>query len=91
MFKQELTNAEIIRNRHCFSCFNWSYLCYPPKIVDPESINPFISSLIDPFHSRFENNNNNNANQKSWFSGLIRRKSKSCDNKDECDWDNISI
>lgn len=91
MFKQELTNAEIIRNRHCFSCFNWTYLCYPPKIIDPESINPFISSLIDPFHSRFENNNNNNVNQKSWFSGLTRRKSKSCDNKDEGDWDNISI
>jgi len=40
MFQQEMKNAEIKKN-------TWFY--YDKKLVDPESLNPFISNLMDPF------------------------------------------
>ena len=40
MFQQEMKNAEIKKN-------TWFY--YDKKIVDPESLNPFIDNLMDPF------------------------------------------
>jgi hypothetical protein len=42
MFKQEIENAYIIKNRW------FPYFCYP-KLIDPESMNPFISNLMRPF------------------------------------------
>ena len=40
MFQEEMKNAEIKKN-------TWFY--YDKKLVDPESLNPFISNLMDPF------------------------------------------
>jgi hypothetical protein len=42
MFKQEIENAYIIKNRW------FPYFCYP-KLINPESMNPFISNLMRPF------------------------------------------
>lgn len=40
MFHEEIKNAEIKKN-------TWFY--YDKKLVDPESLNPFIDNLMDPF------------------------------------------
>jgi len=40
MFEVEMKNAEIIKN-------TWFY--YNKKLLDPQSLNPFIDNLIDPF------------------------------------------
>ena len=40
MFEVEMKNAEIIKN-------TWFY--YNKKMIDPQSLNPFIDNLIDPF------------------------------------------
>jgi hypothetical protein len=53
MFRQEISNAEKLRNRWWFQkVFSWfcsrnSYCS--DGIIDPENINPFIANLIDPF------------------------------------------
>ena len=73
MFRQEIKNAEIIKQRSWgFGCRkaklvdyknykkkkpNWfqKYLCcYPQPLLDPEKINPFLDSLIDPFKEKEE-------------------------------------
>lgn len=81
MFKQELTNAEIKRERcivlKFLSFFNVSYLWKKhPKEINPEKINDFVEQLVDPFqHNEHRNqihhannNNNNNNNKSSWWS-----------------------
>lgn len=47
MFHEEIKNAEIKKN-------TWFY--YDKKLVDPESLNPFIDNLMDPF--KYTGNNN---------------------------------
>ena len=97
MFRQEIKNAEIVKQR----C--WWFTCRRPKLVssknykkdrigvlrkvfccerehllDPEKINPFLDSLIDPFKDKEETvcNSKNHleslwfeANQEEWVDG----------------------
>ena len=44
MFNQEMTNAEILKNR-CISSF---FIKYKP-LNNPQTLNPFITKLMDPF------------------------------------------
>ena len=73
MFRQEIKNAEIIKQR-CWSCgcrkpklvdykvyknkkvncFDKYFCCYAEPLLDPEKINPFLDSLIDPFKEKEE-------------------------------------
>lgn len=48
MFEEEMKNAEVIKN-------TWFY--YNKKLLDPQSLNPFINNLIDPF--KYTGNINN--------------------------------
>lgn len=41
MFDQEIHNAEVINN---------NYFCNKSKILNPRTLNPFISELMDPFN-----------------------------------------
>jgi hypothetical protein len=50
MFQAEMNNAEIKKN-------TWFY--YDKKIVDPQSLNPFIDNLMDPF--KYTGNTNNST------------------------------
>jgi len=73
MFRQEIKNAEIIKQRlwgfGCrrprlvdysvyknkkVSCFDKYLCCYTEPLLDPERINPFLDSLIDPFKEKEE-------------------------------------
>ena len=47
MFHQEITNAEVMKNRWFYSGF-----FHYDKLTSPTEINPFISNLMDPFKSR---------------------------------------
>ena len=49
MFYQEIENAEKLKKRWCFS-----WCCYYQKLQPPQTINPFIETLMDPFKDRFE-------------------------------------
>lgn len=107
MFKQELTNAEIKREK-CFllkflSFFNISYLWKKhPKQINPEKINEFVEQLIDPFqHNEHKNKvyHSNNNNNKSCWSCFYNNKNHNHEhirNTNSFDindeqWDNISI
>jgi hypothetical protein len=73
MFRQEIKNAEIIKQRcwNCgcrkpklvdykvyknkkVNCFDKYFCCYAEPLLDPEKINPFLDSLIDPFKEKEE-------------------------------------
>ena len=73
MFRQEIKNAEIIKQRFwgcgCrrlklvdykvyknkkVGCFDKYLCCYTEPLLDPEKINPFLDSLIDPFKEKEE-------------------------------------
>ena len=45
MFNQEISNAEVLRNRWFWGCL-YKY----DKLPDPLSLNTFIAELMDPFH-----------------------------------------
>lgn len=47
MFHQEISNAEIIKNRWFYNGF-----IHYDKLVSPTEINPFIADLMDPFKNR---------------------------------------
>tara|TARA_B100000902_G_scaffold276920_1_gene262701 strand:- start:693 stop:2315 length:1623 start_codon:yes stop_codon:yes gene_type:complete len=57
MFRQEISNAEKLRNRWCMQkCISWCAgngweggVGQHRKLIDPENMNPFIANLIDPF------------------------------------------
>ena len=48
MFHKEIENAEIIRKRMCWKIFYW----FTP-LENPETLNPFIDNLMDPFKHSF--------------------------------------
>jgi len=73
MFRQEIKNAEIVKQRFWgFGCRNPKlvdykvyknkkinccekyFCCYTEPLLDPEKINPFLDSLIDPFKEKEE-------------------------------------
>ena len=73
MFRQEIKNAEIVKQRFwgfgCrnpklvdykvyknkkINCFEKYFCCYTEPLLDPEKINPFLDSLIDPFKEKEE-------------------------------------
>jgi hypothetical protein len=45
MFNQEISNAEVLRNR-----WFWGFIYTYDKLPDPLSLNTFIAELMDPFH-----------------------------------------
>jgi len=45
MFNQEISNAEVLRNRWFWGCL-YKY----DKLLDPLALNTFIAELMDPFH-----------------------------------------
>lgn len=45
MFNQEISNAEVLRNR-----WFWSFFYTYDKLPDPMGLNGFVSGLMDPFH-----------------------------------------
>jgi hypothetical protein len=53
MFHKEIENAEIIKMRKFWN----NILCYKP-LENPLELNPFISTLMDPFKSMDILNNN---------------------------------
>jgi hypothetical protein len=102
MFKQELINAEIKRER-CFfhrllSFFNISYLWKKhPKEINPEKINDFVAQLIDPFQHK-DTQNTHNHNSTSLFGCFKNNNSQSHNNNNDNSfninddqWENISI
>jgi hypothetical protein len=105
MFKQELINAEIKRER-CFfhrllSFFNISYLWKKhPKEINPEKINDFVAQLIDPFQHKDNLNTYNRDHTQSFFGCFKNNNSHSHNNNNndnsfninDDQWDdNISI
>ena len=54
MFKQEIMNAEMKKNRYCGNVCGIDVYAFwhPPKHIDPENMNPFVSSLMHPFQHR---------------------------------------
>jgi hypothetical protein len=61
IFKHEIDNAEIIRKNRVYSFLNVCSYFNQNKIKEPEKINKFISSLMDPFNDNdsFVNNEKN--------------------------------
>lgn len=49
MFYQEIENAEILKKQCCFS-----WCIFYGKLQTPQTLNPFIETLMDPFKDRFE-------------------------------------
>jgi hypothetical protein len=45
MFHLEISNAEILKSRSYFWNWFWKY----ESLIDPQSMNPFIKTLMDPF------------------------------------------
>lgn len=60
MFNQEITNAEILRNR-----WFWSFFYTFDKLPDPLSLNGFVTNLMDPFRD---------VDDKSHFKDLLKKK-----------------
>ena len=50
IFKHEVDNAEIIRKNWCWSFFNIANYFRQNNIKQPEKLNKFINSLMDPFN-----------------------------------------
>lgn len=101
MFKQELINAEIKRERcfiqRIFSFFNISYLWKKhPKEINPEKINDFVAQLIDPFQHNQSKNTHSVNNYPSFFDCFKNNNNSHKHNNDafninDDQWDNISI
>jgi hypothetical protein len=51
MFVQEIKNAEIIKNRWFIGFFCWGNAL---NLKDPETINMFITGIMDPFKDKEE-------------------------------------
>lgn len=60
MFNQEITNAEILRNR-----WFWSFFYTFDKLPDPLSLNGFVTNLMDPFRD---------VDEKEHFKDLLKKK-----------------
>jgi hypothetical protein len=60
MFNQEITNAEILRNR-----WFWSFFYTFDKLPDPLSLNGFVTNLMDPFRD---------VDDKEHFKDLLKKK-----------------
>ena len=86
MFRQEIKNAEIIKQRFwgcgCrrlklvdykvyknkkVGCLDKYICCYNEPLLDPEKINPFLDSLIDPFKEKEEIIDRQTYLQTLWF------------------------
>ena len=86
MFRQEIKNAEIIKQRcwsfgcrkpklvgskhykkHNVGCFEKYCCCFAEPLLDPEKINPFLDSLIDPFKEKSEIVDNQTYLETLWF------------------------
>lgn len=65
LFKHEIDNAEIIRKNRICSFFNVFNYFKHSKIKEPEKLNKFISSLMDPF-----NDNNYMVNEEKIYSDV---------------------
>ncbi len=65
LFKHEIDNAEIIRKNRICSFFNVFNYFKHNKIKEPEKLNKFISSLMDPF-----NDNNYMVNEEKIYSDV---------------------
>lgn len=55
MFLQEIENAEIIKQNWCRRLFYW-FFCkkYTDDLKEPERLNKFVSSIMDPFKDKEE-------------------------------------
>lgn len=55
MFLQEIENAEIIKKNWCRRIFYWFFCSkYTDDLKEPEKLNKFISSIMDPFKDKEE-------------------------------------
>lgn len=55
MFLQEIENAEIIKKNWCRRVFYWFFCSkYTDDLKEPEKLNKFISSIMDPFKDKEE-------------------------------------
>jgi len=101
MFRQEIKNAEIIKQRcwsfgckkpklvgskhykkHNIGCFEKYCCCSVEPLLDPEKINPFLDSLIDPFKEKSEHVDNQTYLETLWFNA---NEEEWLDNKEDND------
>lgn len=65
--RPKLVDLKTYQNKKNSSFFDKYCCCYTDNLVDPEKLNPFLDSLIDPFREKEEFKNNHDYLQTLWF------------------------